>query len=84
MCICVPLGDQGVEKMPSFGMVESDWSQSVSRNGAEIQIRIYRQEHECEWSVEIAESEGLTTFSDITYPTEKAALETALRVLRIA
>ena len=66
------------------GMVESDWSQSVSRNGAEIQIRIYRQEHEREWSVEIAEGEGLSTFSDVTYPTEQAALQNALRVLKTA
>lgn len=78
------VGDQGAEKMLGFGMVDSDWSQSVSRNGAEIQIRIYRQEHEREWSVEIAEGDGLSTFSEATYPTEQAALQDAFRVLNLA
>ena len=69
--------------MPGFGIVESDWSQSVNRNGAEIRIRLYRQEHEREWSFEVVEGEGLSTFSDATYPSEQDALHTSLRVLKI-
>ena len=70
--------------MPGFGMVDSDWSQSVDRNGAMIQIRIYRQEHEREWSVGIMEGHGLSMFYDSTYPSEQDALQAALRVLKLA
>ena len=70
--------------MSGFGMVESDWSQSVDRNGAMIHIRIYRQEHEREWSVGIMEGEGLSMFFDATYPSEQDALQTALRVLKLS
>lgn len=67
--------------MAVFDMIVSERSQSVSRNGADIQVRIYRLEHEPEWSVEIAESEDLFTVWDTTYPTEQAALQAALRSL---
>lgn len=70
--------------MFGFGIVDSDWSQSVNRNGFEVQIRIYRQEHERDWSFEVVEGEGLSTFSDATHPSEQDALQTALRVLKIA
>ena len=70
--------------MLGFDMIVSDCSQSVSRHGAEIQIRIYRLEHEGEWSVEIAESDDLSTFWDTTYSSEQAALQAALRALKAA
>ena len=69
--------------MTGFGIVESDLSQSVDRNGAEIQVRVYRQEHDWEWAFEVVEGGGLSTFSDATYPSEQDALQTALRILRI-
>lgn len=70
--------------MAGFDMIVSDCSQSVRRNGAVIQIRIYRLEHERDWSVEIVEGEDLSTFSDATYSSERAALQAALRTLKCA
>ena len=70
--------------MAGFDMIESDCSQSVSRNGAVVQVRIYRLEHERDWSVEIAESEGLSTFWDTTFASERAALQAALRAVNAA
>ncbi len=70
--------------MAGFDITVSDFSRSVSRKGADIQIRIYRLEHERDWSVEIAESEDLSTFWDTTYSSEQAALQEALRALKAA
>ena len=68
--------------MAGFDIIVSDFSRSVSRNGADIQIRIYRLEHERDWSVEIAESEDLSTFWDTAYSSEQVALQAALRSLK--
>ena len=68
--------------MAGFDIIVSDCSRSVSRNGADIQIRIYRLEHERDWSVEIAESEDLSTFWDTAYSSEQVALQAALRALK--
>jgi hypothetical protein len=68
--------------MAGFDMIVSDCSQSVSRNGSLVQVRIYRLEHERDWSVEIVEGEDLSTFSDATYSSEQAALRAALRNLK--
>jgi hypothetical protein len=46
--------------------------------------KIYRLEHERDWSVEIVESEGLSTYWDTTYSSEQAALQAALRALNAA
>ncbi len=70
--------------MAGFDMVVSDCSQSVSRNGAVIQIRVYRLEHERDWSVEIVEGEDLSTFFDATYSSERSALQAALCALKVA
>jgi hypothetical protein len=67
--------------MTGFEMIVSDCSQSGSRNGAVVQVRIYRLEHERDWSVEIAESDDLVTLWDTTYSSEKFALQAALRAL---
>ena len=61
--------------MAGFDIIVLDCSQFVSRNGADIQVRIYRLEHEREWSVEITEGEDLSTFWDTTYSSEQAALQ---------
>jgi len=68
--------------MAGFDIFVSDCSLSVSRNGADIQVRIYRLEHEREWSVEITEGEDLSTFWDTTYSSEQAALQAALGALK--
>jgi hypothetical protein len=68
--------------MAGFDIIVSDCSQSVSRNGADIQVRIYRLEHERKWSVEIAESEDLSTFWDTEYSSEQDALHAALHTLK--
>jgi hypothetical protein len=70
--------------MAGFDMIVSDCSQSVRRNGAVIQIRIYRLEHELEWCVEIVETEALSTFWDATYSSEQAALQAAMSALQAA
>ena len=70
--------------MAGFDMIVSDCSRTVSRNGTDIQVRIYRLEHAPEWSLEIAESEDLSTFWDTTYSSEQAALQAALRSLNAA
>jgi len=70
--------------MAGFEMVVSDFSQTVSRNGTDIQVLIYRLEHERDWSVEIGESEGLSTFWDTTYFSERVALQAALRAVNAA
>ena len=70
--------------MAGFDIIVSDCSRSVSRNGADIQIRIYRLEHERAWFVEIVEGDDLSTFSDATYSSERAALQAALRALKVA
>jgi hypothetical protein len=70
--------------MAGFDIIVSNCSQSVRRNGADIQVRIYRLEHEREWSVEIAEGEDLSTFWDTTYSSEQAALQAALGALKAA
>jgi len=70
--------------MAGFDMILSNCSQSVSRNGTVIQIRIYRLEHERDWSVEIVEGKDLSIFSDATYSSERAALLDALRALEAA
>ena len=68
--------------MAGFDMIVSDCSQSFGRNGADIQIRIYRLEHERDWSVEIVENEDLSTIWDATYSSEQAALLAALDALK--
>ena len=70
--------------MAGFEMVVSDFSQTVSRNGTDIQVLIYRLEHERDWSVEIAESEGLPTFWDTAFFSERVALQAALRAANAA
>jgi hypothetical protein len=70
--------------MAGFEMIVSDCSQTVSRNGTDIQVRIYRLEHERDWSVEIAEFKDLPTFWDTTYSSEQAAFQAALRALKSA
>ena len=80
--VCIAWDDEKEGgQMAGFDMIVSDCSQSVRRNGADIQIRIYRLEHEREWSVEIVETEALSTFWDATYSSEQAALQAAMSAL---
>ncbi|NVO07260.1 MAG: hypothetical protein HXX19_15685 [Rhodoferax sp.] len=58
-------------------IVYSPLQQSFIKNGHILDIQIYRDEEDADWTLEVVADGGLSTIWNDEFPTDKAALEEA-------
>lgn len=61
-------------------IIASPLSRVVEKDGASVDVRIYRLEN-TEWSLEIVATSGTSTVWDDLFPTDEAALAVALQAI---
>jgi len=62
-------------------LISSPLEREVSRDGVTVSICIYRGIAENGWILEVVDQEGGSTVWDDRFPTDKAALDEALRTI---
>jgi hypothetical protein len=68
--------------MADPNIVTSGLSRALHVDGLNLQIEIYRLEHQTEWTLEVVEEDGTSTTWDDPFETDQAALDEALRTIR--
>ena len=68
--------------MPDPNLIDSGLSQRATVEGHELQIEIYRLEHEPRWSLEVVDEDGTATFWDDLFDTDQAALDEVLKTIK--
>ncbi|MEQ1616113.1 MAG: hypothetical protein ABL904_25460 [Hyphomicrobiaceae bacterium] len=66
-----------------FEIEVSPLCRSVEREGASVEIHIYRGGEEESWVLEIVDQQGTSTVWDDRFTTDKAALQEALSALEL-
>ncbi len=61
-------------------IITSSLSRVVEKDGASVDVRIYRLEN-TEWSLEIVATRGTSTVWDDLFPSDEAALAAALQAI---
>ncbi len=64
-----------------YKIIASPLSQTITRDGTTIDVKIYRGEHEAVWILEVVDSAGGSTVWDETFRTEQAALNEVLQTI---
>jgi hypothetical protein len=67
--------------MPDPNLIDSGLSQRATVEGHELQIEIYRLEHEPRWSLEVVDEDGTSTVWDDLFDTDQAALDEVLKTI---
>ena len=62
-------------------LIRSALSRTIREGGTEIHIDIYRLET-TDWSLEVVDETGASTVWDDLFPTDRAALDEALKTIR--
>ena len=62
-------------------IVYSPLQQSCTKDGHTLDIQIYRAENESDWILEVVDEGGSSTVWEDMFPTDKAALDEALRAI---
>ena len=60
-------------------IIYSSLQQCCTREGHALEILIFRAENETEWLLEVVDAGGKSSVWDVVFPTDKEALEEALR-----
>jgi hypothetical protein len=68
--------------MPDPNLIDSGLSQRATVEGHELQIEIYRLEHEPRWSLEVVDEDGTATVWDDLFDTDQAALDEVLKTIK--
>lgn len=61
-------------------IIYSPLNRTVSRNGRNVEVEIYRAENE-DWILEVVDEHGNSTVWDDLFPTDQAALDEAMRTI---
>ena len=70
-----------VAHMTQFGIIQSPLSQTLTEDGITIEIIIFRDADEDEWTLEILDHNDGSTIWEDGFETEEDALEEALRAV---
>ena len=62
-------------------LVYSGLAQNIKRDGVEIEVSIFRLEHEKDWTLEVVNDKGTSIVWDDTFSTDKAAFEELERTI---
>ncbi|GEM_PF-973929 len=69
------------DHMTQFGIIQSPLSQTLTEDGITIEIIIFRDADEDEWTLEILDHNDGSTIWEDGFETEEEALEEALRAI---
>ena len=64
-----------------YKIINSPLSQTITRDGTSIEVKIYRGEHEAEWLLEVVDQAGGSTVWDDTFVTEQDALNEVFQTI---